>query len=276
MNGLERWLALALVWGCGGHVDLFEGLDAAAVEDAAVDAEVPGLALGSARCSHDRFGSLVEGQDVDCTVFVTGPEGRSATLTCEDDSGAPLDCCGSTLDRCEGTLDFPTGFEAPSVGLAGSSYSLTLVATDGVDTVRRRYEIPVIADDGVNVAPELVAIRCGSEPDIVVPTGVTRGCAFEIVDPDPPCVRSLADRQHVRLGRIDYSNRGNGGSTRRADHVLVHARRKSRFPCFGRSRSTMAWRHRSSPRFAHNSSEGETISRERYTTHRRRPCFESR
>lgn len=200
-------LLAALLAGCAPtSVEVLDGtLDARFWDDAPATADSSSegaldagpdpnvLALGPLRCEHDGLIELVEGMEVDCTFEVTGTAPRTVDFACADRDGNGLACdCSDTplvspCDASERAIPFEGRIIGSTEGLGGSAFTLVIEADDGTDTIERRYDVPVIVDDGINVSPEIVSIDCEGDTDYYIELaapGLSRTCQVLLVDPD--------------------------------------------------------------------------------------------
>jgi hypothetical protein len=168
--------------------------------DAPADTEeepIPGdLHFRSIRCLPDVDGGedVVAGQSMFCRFEVWGTAGRRATLTCEDASGAPIDCSSSSSTQIQpfGSNPLPVingWFGTSTSGLAGTTIVIVWVADDTVETATHRFEADVVADDGVN-GPPSIEVECEGDSDgnVDVTAGDRLDCRLVILDPDPDTV----------------------------------------------------------------------------------------
>jgi hypothetical protein len=152
------------------------------------------LRFENARCSYQVTGAttLVDGMPIECGFDVLGDPNRQVTLSCEDALGKPIDCSASST----GAQAVPFGPQPiPLVrgqlldwasGMAGKTYSIVVVASDGVETAKHPLLIPIVADDGINVAPT-IDFDCDGDTDgqVDVTAGETVSCHIVYYDPDP-------------------------------------------------------------------------------------------
>ena len=191
--------------GDGNVADAGPGQDGAvdaAQGDAAVDGGNPSAPVfEDVHCLPDVTASppesLVDGQMLQCTFRVTGPAGASVTLSCQDDSGSPIDCSSTSVTtqiQPFGVHSLPVEngwFGSPSDGMGGQSIVVVWVADDGQGNIGTyRLEAPVIPDDGINQPPSL-ELDCGGDTDgdVDVTAGQELLCRISVLDPDPDQVR---------------------------------------------------------------------------------------
>jgi hypothetical protein len=176
--------------------------------------------FSSFRCSYAVTGatSLVDDMPVDCRFDVLGDPSRQVTLGCENTQGQPVDCSASSpmlqavpfgpqpipLEGA-GLLDWPTG-------MAGQTYSMVIVASDGVETAKQLVEIPIVADDGINVPPT-IDFDCAGDTDgqVDVTAGETASCHIVYYDPDPGTFEYSIQRS-LGLDPLNYVSTESGGT----------------------------------------------------------------
>jgi hypothetical protein len=167
-------------------------------------ADPDALRFENVSCVHEKLGlsSVTEGQLADCNFHVLGKPGQTATLSCEDLQGQPIDCDpnGAQPQQVwpDGAQPLPltfAGFASATTGMGGSTLSIVLVASDGTETARHRLDIPVTADNGVPDAPTLT-VDCGQaegSTTIEVEAGKNLDCTASVVDPDPDMIEYSID-----------------------------------------------------------------------------------
>lgn len=138
-----------------------------------------------------RSQDIVAGQIIQCGFHVIGPAGASATLSCENESGASIDCGSASTTQLQpfGSNPLPINdgqFVMSTAGRANTRAVVVWVGSNGSAQGRYRFEANIVADDGVNEPPR-IDIDCGGDTDGVVsaPAGSTLSCQVRFVDPDP-------------------------------------------------------------------------------------------
>ncbi len=172
--------------------------------DTAEPPDPDALRFANVACVHDELGlsEVTEGQYVECRFEILGKAGQSATLSCEDSKGQPVDCDPNgpqpQLIWPDGAQPLPltfAGFTAATDGLGGKTLSIVLVASDGTETARHPVSIPVAADDGVPDAPTL-SVDCGQAKGstlIEIQAGTNLDCIGSVIDPDPDMLEYSID-----------------------------------------------------------------------------------
>ncbi|HYO64624.1 MAG TPA: hypothetical protein VEU33_00970 [Archangium sp.] len=115
----------------------------------------------------------------------------NATLRCENESGAAVDCGATSTTQLQpfGANPVPIKdglFIMRTNGLAGTKAVVVWVAEQGATQARHRFEADIVADDGVN-GPPGIEFNCGGDTDgsVGVNAGSQLTCAVRFVDPDP-------------------------------------------------------------------------------------------